>query len=99
MSTEVSKERADEIDAAWQAASMTERLSMPRLQWLSVGDGDTKFWELRPTTLEVFAADRIAKLEEALREMIQSIPGGAHCDPQDVADIQRAIAARAGVSV
>ena len=58
----ISKERADEIDAAWQAASMTERLSLQRCQWFAADT--TTYYELPPTELERYAAKRIAELEE-----------------------------------
>ena len=43
--------------------------------------------------------NRIAELEAAIREMHAAIPGGTHCDPQLIADAQRAIAERVGVSI
>lgn len=64
----ISKERAEEIDAAWQAATPTERLRLPRMSWLSVGD-DCDYYEENPPKLELDAADRIEALESALREI------------------------------
>ena len=43
---------------------------------------------------EEFAMQRVAALERAIREMIQSVPGGDICDPQEVADTLRGIAER-----
>lgn len=47
----------------------------------------------------VRAEQRIAELEAAIREMHATIPGGTHCDPQDVADELREIATRVGVEI
>lgn len=43
--------------------------------------------------------DRIAELEAAVREMHKSVPGGTHCDPQEVADTLREIAEKVGVKI
>ncbi len=64
----ISKERAEEIDAAWQAATPTERLRLPRMSWLSVGD-DIDYYEENPPKLELDAADRIEALELALHDI------------------------------
>jgi len=43
--------------------------------------------------------ERIAELEAALRRMHASVPGGSICDPQQIADELRHIAADVGVDV
>lgn len=68
LAKEITKARADEINAAWDAATSTQRLSMPRIQWFSVG-GDTTYYETTPSQLELAAAARIAELEAALDEI------------------------------
>lgn len=72
MSKRITKERADEITAAWDAATDVQRLGMPRIQWLymSGGNGETDYWEHEPPPLEKAAAARIAELEAALRDAI-----------------------------
>jgi hypothetical protein len=72
MGRKITSERADELTAAWDAASSTERLSMKRIQWFSAGN-DTTFWEMDPSPLETKAADRIAELEAALRELVAAV--------------------------
>lgn len=69
MSKKITKERADEITAAWDAATDVQRLGMPRIQWLYVsgGNDETDYWEHEPPPLEKAAAARIAELEAALR--------------------------------
>lgn len=66
---EVSKERAEEIHAAWEAASPIERLRLPRLEWVTIGGKGTSYFEHQPSKLESDAADRIAELEAALRKI------------------------------
>lgn len=72
---EISKERADEIDAAWNAATATERLSLPRMSWLCVG-GDTSYFESEPSELEKLAAARIAFLEAAIELALGALESG-----------------------
>lgn len=69
MYKKITKERADEITAAWDAATDVQRLGMPRIQWLYVsgGNDETDYWEHEPPPLEKAAAARIAELEAALR--------------------------------
>ena len=64
----ISKERADELDAKWEAASPTERLRLPRLSWFAADD--VTYFETPPSKLELQAADRIAELEAALRDLV-----------------------------
>ena len=45
------------------------------------------------------ALERVAALEAALRRMHASILGGSICDPQQIADELRQIAAEVGVDV
>jgi hypothetical protein len=61
----ISKERADELDVAWQAATDVERLSLNRVEWWSAEK--TTYFEVEPSKLEKMAASRIAELEAALR--------------------------------
>lgn len=61
---EISKERADELDAAWQAASDTQRLSMNRVSWFSAET--TTYFEETPSKLELSAAAHIKVLEDEL---------------------------------
>lgn len=42
---------------------------------------------------------RIAELETAIRVIHAVVPGGAACDPQEIADDIRNIARQAGVSI
>lgn len=42
---------------------------------------------------------RIADLEAAIRNMQRSVPGGTHCDPQEIADTLREIAENVGVKI
>lgn len=58
---EISEERANELDAAWKAASDTERLSLPRMSWFAADR--VIFYEEQPSPLERTAAARIAALE------------------------------------
>lgn len=69
MYKKITKERADEITAAWDAATDVQRLGMQRIQWLYVsgGNDETDYWEHEPPPLEKAAAARIAELEAALR--------------------------------
>jgi len=67
--TEISKERAEELEAAWDAATPTERLRMPRLQWLCVGQ-DTSYFEIKPSELELAAAAEIERLRAIMQELI-----------------------------
>lgn len=61
---EITKERADELTAAWEAATDTQRLSMNRISWF--GSDTIKYFEEKPSKLELKAAARIAELEGAL---------------------------------
>ena len=45
------------------------------------------------------AAKRITDLEAMASEMISAIPGGSVCDPQQISDALREIAAKHGVQV
>jgi hypothetical protein len=63
---EITKERAEELDAAWKAATDTQRLTMNRMSWFS-SDGSATYWEEEPSTLEKAAGARIKNLEDALR--------------------------------
>lgn len=78
MYKKITKERADEITAAWDAATDVQRLGMQRIQWLYVsgGNDETDYWEHEPPPLEKAAAARIAELEAALRDVMI---GGNHC--------------------
>lgn len=71
MSKKITKERADEITAAWDAATDVQRLGMQRIQWLYVsgGNDETDYWEHEPPPLEKAAAARIAELEVQLSSM------------------------------
>ncbi len=51
------------------------------------------------TGADMWAANRIADLEDAIIRMQRSVPGGTVCDPQAVADALREIAASVGVDV
>ncbi|MBX9862927.1 MAG: hypothetical protein K2Y42_09265 [Hyphomicrobium sp.] len=62
MATEISEQRAEELRAAWDAATPTERLSLNRVSWFSAGQ-DVTYWENTPSELERAAASRIAALE------------------------------------
>ena len=62
---DISKEKADEMLAAWDAASLTERLVMDRVNWITVHD--TSYYVTKPSELERNAAARILKLEAMLR--------------------------------
>ena len=42
---------------------------------------------------------RIAELEAMATEMVYAIPGGSICDPQQVSDTLREIAAKHGVQI
>lgn len=66
----ITQERAEELDAAWKAASEMERLTMNRMSWFS-GGGSTEYYEEEPSRLERAAAARIATLEAALRDCIE----------------------------
>lgn len=68
---EISEDRANELNAAWDAANSTQRLRMPRVSWFAA---DTvSYFEEKPSKLELAAADRIAKLEDALRRAKQKL--------------------------
>lgn len=54
---DISKEKADEMMAAWDAASLTERLVMDRVNWITVHD--TSYYVTSPSKLEKNAAARI----------------------------------------
>ena len=58
---EISKERAEELDAAWNAATDTQRLSMNRMSWF--GADTVTYYEETPSKLELKAAARIEKIE------------------------------------
>ena len=92
----ISREYADKILAAWEAASPTERLRLPRMSWVAVDD--TVYFETPPSKLELQAADRIDDLEfeiEVLRrygnkdctamadEQIAKKHAGEKCDFED----------------
>ncbi len=81
---EITKERADEITAAWDAASDTARLSMPRMHWVNAGDA-TSYFEEKPSKLELKAAARIADLEAALVALIDAV------DAKDAKAIESAL--------
>ena len=66
---EISKERAEAIDAAWNAASDTQRLGMPRMSW--IGADAVTYYEEQPSKLELKAAARIAELEAALTALMR----------------------------
>jgi hypothetical protein len=60
----ISKERADELDVAWQAATDVERLSLNRVEWWSAEK--TTYFEVEPSKLEKMAASRIAEIESVM---------------------------------
>ncbi len=62
--SEVSKEKADALLAAWDAASLTQRLVMDRVSWVTVDT--TSYYLTKPSELERRAAARIEYLEMAL---------------------------------
>ena len=64
---EITKERAEELDAAWNAATDTQRLSMNRMSWF--GADSISYFEETPSKLELVAAARIKELETALRNV------------------------------
>ena len=64
---EISKERAEEIHAAWEQASSTERLRLTRMEWVSANG--TTYYETQPSALEIVAAERIAELEDDMRRI------------------------------
>ena len=70
---EISKERAEELDAAWNAATDTQRLSMNRMSWF--GADTVTYYEETPSKLELKAAARIEKLEAALGEIAANTYG------------------------
>jgi hypothetical protein len=89
--SEITKEQAEAIDAAWHAASPTERLTMKRLQWISSGDR-TSYFENEPSNLERQAATRIAELETALHKIADAdtyTGGGAGTNLGRCIDIAR----------
>lgn len=85
---EISKERADELDSQWNAASDTQRLSLNRVSWLCVAP-DTTYYESEPPPLEKKAAARIAELETALGKIISEFEsvGGLNGFEAGIVDI------------
>jgi hypothetical protein len=64
----ISKERAEELDAAWKAASDIQRLRLHRLSWFA---GETvSYYEEKPSRLELVAADYIDELEKRINELV-----------------------------
>lgn len=61
----ITKERAEELSTAWNAANSTERLRLNRTSWIAWGE-DVDYFEEEPSALELKAADRIEELEDAL---------------------------------
>ena len=59
--SEITKERAEELDAAWRAADSVERLRLHRMEWFNAGDGTTYF-EVLPSKLELVAHAEILRL-------------------------------------
>ena len=90
MYKKITKERADEITAAWDAATDVQRLGMQRIQWLYVsgGNDETDYWEHEPPPLEKAAAARIAELEASLGKINALIdsPSRFNADVQAVLD-------------
>ena len=87
--TDITKERADELHAAWEAASDTQRLTMNRMSWF--GAETISYFEHQPSNLERKAAARIEALEEALRWYVKHVQGcegtdflsDSHCGDDD----------------
>lgn len=67
MST-ITKERADELDAAWQAADSVERLRLSRMNWISDGE-TTDYWESKPSELERAAYATISSLRQEVETL------------------------------
>jgi hypothetical protein len=70
---EISEERFDELNAAWEAATPTERLRLNRTSWFCVGGKGTSYYEHKPSELEQHAATRIAELEATLRTLLKEM--------------------------
>jgi hypothetical protein len=99
MKMEITKERAEEITAIWDAASTADRLTLPRVSWISVGDR-VSYFEDQPTQLELKAAEEIRRLREALQAVRDEIVyGGGDAiegpDIDKIHDIARSALAKA----
>lgn len=80
---EISKDRADEIDAAFHAASPTQRLSLPYMSWIA--SNTVTYYEHSPQPLSLKASERIAELEAALLVIYRlAISASDETDPAEI---------------